>query len=61
MDEAWMKFELSGKVTDYLKFKRTELQEIPDAKDGILGKERPDGTEYYSDRNGLTGNAGWRL
>ena len=51
MDEAWKVFEASGKVTDYLEFCTARKEQ----------EERPDGTEYRSDRDGLKGNADWRL
>lgn len=60
MDEAWMRFEGSGKVTDYLYFKSKETAE-PHELAGIGGEERPDGTEYHGDRDGLKCNANWRL
>ena len=58
MDKAWMEFTATGKVEDYLRYKNsTAKQGAPDRRE----KERPDGTEYRSDRNGLTGNADWRV
>lgn len=51
MDEAWKVFEASGKVTDYLEFCTARKEQ----------EERPDGTEYCSDRDGLKCNADWRL
>ena len=69
MDEAWKEFVLSGRVTDYLRFKGV-------GSDGCsyevsYGRERKraveeqevmlDGTEYRCDRNGFTGNASWRV
>lgn len=51
MDEAWRDFLVTGKVTDYLKCKDSEETQ----------KERPDGTEHRSDRDGLKCDADWRL
>lgn len=51
MDEAWEEFQVSGKVTDYLRFCAEKKER----------EERPDGTEYRSDRDGLKCNANWRL
>ena len=60
MDEAWRRFEISGKVTDYLKCKHIHAGETnKDTADSR--KERPDGAEYRSDRNGLKCNADWRI
>ena len=74
MDEAWSRFEVSGKVTDYLKCKNVDLEITQRAVTGSnmvisggksvineLQKETPDGTEYCSDRNGLKCNADWRV
>lgn len=62
MEEAWMKFEATGRVTDYLKFKGIEPESMPERECSYmaLGKEQ-DGTEYCGDRNGLKCNADWRL
>lgn len=60
MDEAWMRFAVSGKVKDYLQFKRVETGRTSAVAESWR-EERPDGTEYRSDRDGLTGNADWRL
>ena len=59
MDEAWKEFMLTGKVTDYLRFKRAESLQMQGRAAGILQKERPDGTEYNSDRDGLGSHADW--
>lgn len=59
MDEAWKEFLVSGKVTDYLRYKGAESERMKDAF--YPQEERPDGTEYRSDRDGLTGNADWRI
>lgn len=60
MDEAWKRFEVSGKVADYLEFKRAggeaEMSFLPERRE-----ERADGAEYRSDRDGLKCNADWRL
>lgn len=61
MDEAWMRFEVSGRVTDYLHFKYAESEEMQLIAGGAPQEERPDGTEYRSDRDGLKCNANWRL
>ncbi len=61
MDEAWSAFELSGRVTDYLNFKRAEKEHMRSAVTAEPQKERPDGTEYHGDRYGLKGDADWRL
>lgn len=77
MDEAWSRFEVSGKITDYLKCKNVESEitqrsmtgsnmEITGGmaamdSDNRLQKAGPDGTEYRSDRNGLKCNADWRI
>ena len=51
MDEAWETFAATGKIRDYLKFcKERETQE-----------EKPDGNKPSGDRDGLTGNADWRI
>ena len=55
MDEAWREFLVTGKVADYLKCKESEYTQTADS----LQKERPDGTEYCSDRNGLKCDASW--
>lgn len=62
MEEAWMKFTTTGSVTDYLKFKGIEAENMPRREyvGMALGKEQ-DGTEYRSDRNGLKCDADWRL
>lgn len=57
MDEAWRRFEVSGKITDYLKCKNIDTEATQKAAAG----ETPDGTEYCSDRNGLKCNADWRI
>ena len=61
MDEAWMEFMVSGKVTDYLRFKNAESERETQMSSVYPREERPDGTEYRSDRDGLTGNASWRV
>lgn len=62
MEEAWMKFETTGSITDYLIFKGIEAESMPERERSYmaLGKEQ-DGTEYRSDRNGLKCDADWRL
>lgn len=59
MDEAWNNFMVSGKVADYLICKESENMQTMGMNG--LQKERPDGAEYCSDRNGLKCNADWRL
>lgn len=55
MDEAWSNFMITGRVTDYLKYK--ESHEGSFDTTGRGWENRPDGTEYRSDRDGLKGNA----
>lgn len=57
MDEAWREFLVTGKVTDYLKYRESDYAQTA----GSLQKERPDGTEHCSDRDGLKCDADWRL
>ena len=59
MDEAWSNFMITGRVTDYLKYK--ESHEGSFDTTGRGWENRPDGTECRSDRDGLKGNADWRL
>lgn len=59
MDEAWNNFMITGRVTDYLKYK--ESHEGSFDTTGRGWENRPDGTEDRSDRDGLKGNADWRL
>ena len=59
MDEAWSNFMITGRVTDYLKYK--ESHEGSFDTTGRGWENRPDGTESRSDRDGLKGNADWRL
>lgn len=61
MDEAWMEFMVTGKVDDYLRYKSVMSERENRIESRNLQEERPDGTEYRSDRNGLTGNADWRV
>lgn len=61
MDEAWMKFMGTGKVDDYLRYRNVRTDKIEQAIIRKPEEERPDGTEYRSDRNGLTGYANWRI
>ena len=60
MDEAWVRFLVSGKVTDYLRYKGAESEQGGETL-AVLQEERPDGTEYRSDRDGLKWNADWRI
>ena len=59
MDEAWSNFMTTGRVTDYLKYKESHKGSFDTTGSGW--ENRPDGTEYRSDRDGLKGNADWRL
>lgn len=61
MDEAWMEFMVTGKVDDYLRYKNAESGQLRQADTFNPREERPDGTEYRSDRDGLTGYADWRV
>lgn len=61
MDEAWMEFMATGKVDDYLRYRNAESGQIRQAGVGNPQEERPDGTEYRSDRDGLRGYADWRI
>ncbi len=58
MDEAWSEFMVSGKVADYLRFKSAESERLQGRN---RREERPDGTEYHGDRDGLTCHADWRV
>ena len=49
----------TGRVTDYLKYKESHESSFDTIGRGW--ENRPDGTEYRSDRDGLKGNADWRL
>lgn len=61
MDEAWKEFMLTGKVTDYLRFKRAESLQMQGELRAQRREEGPDGTEYGSDRDGLISHADWRV
>lgn len=61
MDEAWMEFMATGKVDDYLRYKHAVSGQIRWADEVKPQEERPDGTEYRGDRDGLTGYADWRV
>lgn len=61
MDEAWMEFMVTGKVDDYLRYKSVMSERESRTQSRNLQEERPDGTEYRSDRYGLTGYADWRV
>jgi hypothetical protein len=60
MEETWMRFEQSGKVADYLSFKGLLASQVQTASSGSE-KERPNGAECSSDRDGLKCNADWRV
>lgn len=62
--DAWKNFEASGKITDYLAYRR-ELEE-PEGGQGIsawVSGRRTDkhGTEYQSDGDDFKCNADWRI
>lgn len=61
MDEAWKEFETSGKVTDYLNFKRVQTEQMRSAAGMGPQREGPDERENHGDRDGLKGDADWRL
>ncbi len=61
MDEAWMEFMATGKVDDYLRYRNADAGQIRQADMEKPQEERPDGTEYRSDRDGLRGYANWRV
>lgn len=61
MEEAWREFLVSGKVTDYLRYRSAEPVRIRESEAAETQKERPDGAEYRSDRDGLKCDADWRL
>lgn len=59
MDEAWEEFTVSGKIDDYLKYR--SMGTTSGEGRSREREERPDGTEYSSDRDGLKCYADWRL
>lgn len=61
MDEAWMEFMETGRVSAYLQYKNADKERMQQSRAENPQGERPDGTEYRSDRNGLTGYADWRV
>jgi len=61
MDEAWKDFLVSGKVTDYLRYRGAESEQMRGSVDFYPQKEGPCGTEYRGDRDGLKCNADWRI
>ena len=61
MDEAWKEFMSTGKVTDYLRFKRAESLQLQSGAGVQRKREEPDGTEYCGDRNGSDSHADWRV
>ena len=61
MDEAWMKFMETGKIDDYLHYRSGDVERMNRSDIRSPQEERPDGTEYRSDRDGLTGYADWRI
>lgn len=61
MEEAWDTFLVSGKITDYLRYKNAEAARMQEDSARNLEKEWPDGTKYCGDRNGFKCNAGGRI
>ena len=62
MEEAWKKFMTTGSVTDYLTFKGVDTFTMPaESSTSTAWGEQPDGKQYCGDRDGLTGNADWRI
>lgn len=61
MDEAWMEFVATGRVSAYLQYRNADAVRVKQADVRNPQEERPDGTEYRSDRDGLTGHADWRI
>ena len=59
MDEAWSNFMITGRVTDYLKYK--ESHEGSFDTTGRGWEIRQNGAEPCSDRNGFKCDADWRL
>lgn len=64
ISDAWKNFETSGKITDYLAYRRT-LEEPKDGQDQGLGVSDKGtdkyGTEHQSDGDGFKCNADWRI
>lgn len=61
MDEAWKEFMATGRVSAYLQYKNADTKRMKQRSTENPQEEKPDGTEYRSDRNGLTGYADWRV
>ena len=59
MEEAWRDFLVSGRVTDYLRYRNAV--DVQESSNILAGEEQPDGKQYCGDRAGLTGNADWRI
>lgn len=60
MEEAWDTFLVSGKITDYLRYKHAQAEQQGEAA-WNSEEEWPDGTKYCGDRDGLKCNAGGRI
>ena len=50
---------VSGRVTDYLRYRNAV--DVQESSNILAGEEQPDGKQYCGDRDGLTGNADWRI
>ncbi len=61
MEEAWDTFLMSGKVDDYLRYKRAESEQMQVSAAWNGKEEWPDGTKYRGDRDGLKCNANGRI
>ena len=61
MEEAWDTFLMSGKVDDYLRYKRAESEQMQVSAAWNGKEEWPDGTKYRGDRYGLKCNANGRI
>ena len=59
MEEAWRDFLVSGRVTDYLRYRNAV--DVQESSNILAGEEQPDGKQSCGDRDGLTGNADWRI
>lgn len=63
VEDTWKTFELSGKISDYLTYRKSIGTECDNAKEEILSERGMDsyGTERGSDRDGSKCNADWRI
>ena len=59
LEEALRDFLVSGRVTDYLRYRNAV--DVQESSNILAGEEQPDGKQYCGDRDGLTGNADWRI